>query len=284
MSANNRFNLLGVEFDNISLADAEQRLADFVESDRKSILTTPNTEFVIRAQSDGEFRDILNKKSKLNLPDSYGILWAAWFLNKKTPKKFYLKFITVPILWLFSLILLPTLTRFYRTPLQEKISGSDFIWSIAHVAAKNKYRLFLFGGAATVAERAALKLQTDVYDLRIAGVNEGDLKKPATEILEAINRSRADILLVCLGSPVQERWLVENLPKTCCRVGIGLGGTFDFVAKIIPRAPRWMQKNGLEWLYRLFIEPRRLRRQLALPKLAWLVLKEKLSSKLQIDP
>ncbi len=269
-------NVLGVKIDNISFADAEERLISLVESKQHSIISTPNTEFIIRAQTDKEFLEILNTESQLNLPDSYGVLWAARFLTLPAPKNTYLKYIIVPIYWLLSLMFLPAFSRFYHQPLQEKISGSDFIWSVAKVAAENKYRIFLFGGAATVAERAALKLQTDVYDLRIAGVDEGDLSKPISEIIEAINHSRADILLVCLGSPVQERWLVENLHKTCCKVGIGLGGTFDFVAKIVPRAPRWMQKSGLEWLYRLFVEPKRLRRQLALPKLAWLTLKEKL--------
>ncbi len=271
--------VLNVKFDNVSFTEAEERLAAFVESGQHSIITTPNTEFIIRAQTDEEFRDILNKKSKLNLPDSYGVLWAAHFLAIPVPENKYLKPIYTFVIWLLSLVFLPVFSKRYHKPLQEKISGSDFIWSVAKVAAKNKYKVFLYGGAATVAERTALKLQTDVFDLRIAGVYPGDLTKHREEIIEAINHSRADIILVCLGSPVQERWLVENLAKTCCKVGIGLGGTFDFIAKIVPRAPLWMRRSGLEWLYRLFVEPRRLRRQLALPKLAWLVLKEKLISK-----
>ena len=272
------FDLLGVKLDNISLIEAEEKLVSLVESGQKSIITTPNTEFIIRAQVDEEFRNILNKQSRLNLPDSYGVLWAARFLTLPVPKNKYLKIINIPIVWFLSLIFLPIIPKIYHNPLQEKISGSDFIWSIAKVAAKNKYRIFLFGGAVTVAERAALKLQTDVHDLRIAGVYHGDLTTPTDEIIEAINHSRADIILVCLGSPLQERWLAENLAKTCCNVGVGLGGTFDFIAKIVPRTPLWMRRSGLEWLYRLFIEPRRLRRQLALPKLAWLVLKNKLLS------
>ncbi|PIS07609.1 hypothetical protein COT78_02835 [Candidatus Berkelbacteria bacterium CG10_big_fil_rev_8_21_14_0_10_43_13] len=272
----NIINVLGVTFDNLSFAEAEQKIVDFVESSQKSIITTPNTEFVIRAQTDEEFKDILNKKSKLNLPDSYGILWAAHFLDFKAPKNKYLRAITITIYWFLSLLFLPLATRRYHTPLQEKISGSDFIWSIAKVAAQNKYRLFLFGGTATVAERVALKLQTDVPGLRVAGVFDGKIGAKGSEIIEVINHSKADILLACLGAPKQERWLVENLAKTCCKVGVGLGGTFDFIAKITPRAPHWMQKSGLEWLYRLIHEPNRAKRQLALPKLAWLVLREKM--------
>lgn len=273
-----RVNVLGVKFDSLSFVEAEEKLVDFVESTHKSIITTPNTEFVIRAKEDDDFREILNKKSKLNLPDSYGILWAAWFLSVSVTQNKFLRPVVIPVTWLLSLLFLPVATRLYHFPLKEKISGSDYIWSIARVAAEKKYKVFLFGGAATVAERTALKLQTDVHNLRVAGVFSGDLTRPTGEIVEAINRSRADILLVCIGSPAQERWLVENLSKTCCKVGIGLGGTFDFVAKIVPRAPRWMQRSGLEWLYRLIHEPKRAKRQLALPKLALLALKEKLSS------
>jgi len=269
--------ILGVKFDNLTFAEAEQRFSDLVASGQKSIVTTPNTEFVIRAQTDEEFREILNKKAKLNLPDSYGILWAAHFLDYKSPQNKYLRMLTVPLYWFFSLVFLPIATKLYHRPLKDKISGSDFIWSITKVAAENKYRIFLFGGGATVAERAALKLQTDIPDLRVAGVFDGYIDAPATEIIEAINRSKADILLICLGAPKQERWLVENLSKTCCKVGVGLGGTFDFIAKITPRAPRWMQKSGLEWLYRLIHEPTRAKRQLALPKMAWLALKEKMA-------
>lgn len=270
------FDILGVKVDNILSSEAEEKIVSFVESGHKAIITTPNTEFVIRAQNDEEFRQILNENSKLNLPDSFGMLWAARFLSLPAPKNLALRVVTLPIIWLLSLIILPLYPKFYNFPLREKISGSDFIWTVSKVAAKKKYRLFLFGGVATVAERAALKLQTDIVDLRIAGVYPGDLTKPTEEIIGAINRSKADIIFVCLGAPLQERWLAENLKKTCCSVGIGLGGTFDFVAKIVPRAPRWMRQSGLEWLYRLFVEPSRAKRQLALPKLAWLVLKAKM--------
>lgn len=270
------FQILGIKVDQISLADAEDKIVKLVQSNQKSIAATVNTEFVIRAQTDYQFKNILNNKSQLNLPDSFGILWAGYFLSLKSPKKPYLKFIYLFLIWLLSIIFMPIFPRVFKTPFKEKISGSDFIWSIARIAAENKYKLFLFGGAPTIAERAALKLQTDIYDLRVAGVYPGDMTKPASEIIEAINRSRADILLVCLGAPLQEKWLAENLAKTGCKLGVGLGGAFDFTAGIIPRAPLWMRKSGFEWLFRLITNPKRFKRQLALPKLILRVLMSKL--------
>lgn len=274
----NTFKILDIKVDSLDVAEAELRLAEMMEMEKPSIICTPNTEFVIKAQHDEEFKKILNTKSKLNLPDSYGLLWAARFLTLRVPKTPILREITIVLEWIFSLILLPILSKKYHYPLKEKISGSDFIWDIAKFAAKNKYRVFLFGGAPVVAEQTALKLQTEVFDLRIAGIFHGDLSRE-DEAIEAMKKSRADILLVCLGAPLQEKWLDTNLAKTGCKIGVGLGGTFDFIAKIVPRAPRFMQKSGLEWLYRLAVEPKRFKRQFALPQMAFLVLRDKLISK-----
>lgn len=269
--------ILDVKFDAITLSQAEERVLEFLHSSQKSIITTPNTEFVMRAQTDADFREVLNSKSRLNLPDSYGILWAAKFLSINFPKNQYLRVILVPLVWFFSLLFLPILSPFYKKPIPERISGADFIWTISKIAAKNNSKIFLLGGSPTVAERAALKLQTDIFDLRVAGVYSGD-KSNVHEAIEAINRSRADILLVCFGAPYQENWLAENLRKTDCKIGIGLGGTFDFVANNVPRAPLWMRRIGLEWLFRLIAEPKRIKRQFVLPQFAWLILKKKINS------
>ena len=230
---------------------------------------------VIRAQSDPELKDILNKKSKLNLADSVGLLWAAKFDSLPLPKDLILKKITIVLQWIITLIMLPILPRWFKKPIVDRISGSDFVWPLAKLAAKEKYRIFLLGGAATVAERAALKLQTDIYDLRIAGVSSGS-PDDTNEIVEVINKSRADILLVAFGSPKQEIWLNRNLARTCCKIGMGIGGTFDFIAGEKKRAPLWMRKTGLEWFFRLVHEPSRFKRQLSIPKFMWIVLANRL--------
>jgi len=267
--------ILGVKVDSVTIPEALEQIGEFLSKTSPSIICTPNTEMMIKAQKDENFKEIINEKSKLNLPDSYGLLWAARFQTLWSPNIPVLREIIIFIEWLFSIILLPLFSRSYHYPLKSKISGSDFIWDIAKFSAEKHHRIFLFGGGPTVAEQAALRLQTDVYGLRVGGMMSGDLTK-SEEVIEAVKKSRSDILLICLGAPLQEQWLVKYLSRTGAKVGIGLGGTFDFVSKVIPRAPIWMQHAGLEWLFRLSIEPKRIARQMALPKFMFLMLVDRL--------
>jgi N-acetylglucosaminyldiphosphoundecaprenol N-acetyl-beta-D-mannosaminyltransferase len=268
------FSVLGIKIDDITTKEAKERLAILSEKKGQSIIATPNAEFIVTAQKDEIFKRILSEESSLNLPDGAGVLWAAKFLSLKLPKERWLKAPLAFIYWFFTLLFLPLFVRIKKDPFPEKISGADFIWDIAHFAAEHNQKLFLVGGAPTVAERTALKLQTDIYNLRIGGVHSG-LAEEFDEIEEAINKSRADILLVAFGAPKQEKWLSQHLKKTCCKIGIGLGGSFDFVAGTQQRAPKWIQNIGFEWLFRLIKEPWRIKRQMAIPKLIWLILKEK---------
>jgi N-acetylglucosaminyldiphosphoundecaprenol N-acetyl-beta-D-mannosaminyltransferase len=271
----NTFEILGVKVDSLTKTEAMARIDYFLSKKQPSIAATPNTEFIIKAQKDDDFRNILNKKSLLNLPDSFGLLWAGRFLTFKEISIPVLRELIIILEWIISLLFIPILPKFYHYPLKEKLSGSDFIWDLSRHAQEKNIRIFLFGGAPTIAEQAALQLQTEIYGLRIAGIFPGDMTKQQ-QAIEAIKKSKSDILIVCLGAPLQEKWLSENLGKTGCKVGIGLGGTFDFVSGLIPRAPVWMQKSGLEWLYRILIDPKRFMRQLALPKMAFMVLGSKL--------
>ncbi|HOX41426.1 MAG TPA: WecB/TagA/CpsF family glycosyltransferase [bacterium] len=270
--------ILGIKISTLTLAKTEQAFFDFMKEGGKSLLATPNVEFIMKAQKDKGFKKILNEKSRLNLPDGFGMLWAARFLSLSAPGSAGIKQIIILLQWLGSIILIPFAPGFFKKPIPEKISGADFVWNIAKIAAKNKYRIFLLGGAPTVAERAALKLQTDIIDLRIAGVHSGTPEQ-SREIVEAVNRSKADILLVAFGAPKQEKWLAQYLDRTCAKVGIGVGGTFNFIAGTKQRAPKWMRESGLEWFHRLIIEPSRIRRQLAIPKFMWLVLLDKVRRK-----
>lgn len=273
-----RINLLGVNFDNVTREEALSALEIFLDSSEPNLICTPNTEAVVLAQKDARFRKILNNDSKLNLVDGIGIQWAAKFLALDAPQTVWLRQPIIFLQWLSTIAMMPFFPRYFSLPITERLPGADFIWQIARLAAKRKNRIFLLGGAPTVAERCALRLQTDVYDLRIVGVHSGTPDETG-EILAAINHSRADILLVAFGMPKQEKWLAENLAKTKCRIGIGLGGTFDFIAGTQRRAPQTVRNAGLEWFYRLVQEPGRIKRQLALPKFIWLVLIEKIKER-----
>ncbi|MEI6499126.1 MAG: WecB/TagA/CpsF family glycosyltransferase [bacterium] len=271
----NNLRILDVSIDAIRTDDALVKIGQLMNKRSASIITTTNTEFIMQAQNSPEFKSILNKESSLNLPDGIGILWAARFDKVKIPSNPTLAYPFLVLTWLFFIFLIPFGRNFFKNPIPEKISGSDFIWPLARFAAEKKYRLFLLGGAPTIAERAALKLQTDIYGLNISGVYSGKADE-IDAIVNAVNKSKAEILLVAFGSPKQEIWLKNNLKKTCCKLGIGLGGTFDFIAGAQNRAPIWMQRGGLEWLYRLIMQPTRLKRQINIPIFMWRVLMHKL--------
>ncbi|MFA4996276.1 MAG: WecB/TagA/CpsF family glycosyltransferase [Patescibacteria group bacterium] len=266
-----KIKILDIKIDNFKSDQVTEKLDTFILQKKPVLICTPNTEFIVSAQEDGYFKEILNDTSSLNLPDGFGLLWAARFNTLPTPEISFIREATIIIEWILSILLIPLLPSFFKNPLEERVTGADFTRKIAKFAANNKLRMFLLGGAPTVAERTALQLQTEIPGLKISGVYSGKAEE-TNQMLEAINKSRTDILLVAFGAPKQEKWLAENLNKTKCKIGIGVGGSFDFIAGVKKRAPKWMQKSGLEWLYRLIKEPIRIKRQMALPKFLWLIL------------
>src|SRR5690606_38026899 len=154
------------------------------------------------------------------------------------------------------------------------VPGSELVYCLAEAAAQAGWRLFLLGAAPGVAEEAAAVLQARYPGLIIAGTYSGS-PDPAENaaIVQRINDSRADILYVAYGAPRQDKWIARNREtlKTV-RLAMGVGGALDFITGRAVRAPEWMQKLGLEWLHRLYREPWRWRRMLALPRFAWRVL------------
>jgi len=140
----------------------------------------------------------------------------------------------------------------------DNLNGTDFIPTYLK-KTRHRYRIFLLGSRPGVAERAAARLSEIAPQHVMAGCHHGYFDAAMTdEILERIRGSRSDILLVAMGNPQQELWLTENIAKTGCKLGIGVGALFDFLAGEVPRAPEWMRKARLEWAYRMFQEPGRL--------------------------
>lgn len=266
-----------LKFDAIRKQDALTKLDAFFVKSSPSLITTTNVELLMLSRLDDDFKSIINK-SNLNLVDGTGIIWGYGVFKSWRPNIVAIKQIYVFLHWFLSLLFLPFFLIYYKKYIPEKISGSDFIWDIAKYAAKNNKSIFLFGYKLgldpNVVEKTSLKLQTAIYNLKITGTHSGSESiAEEKEICALIKKSEADILMLGLGSPRQEKWLHRNLKKTGCSVGIGLGGTFDFIAGSQKRAPKFMQKTGFEWLWRLFQNPRRLKRLLStLPKYAFLVL------------
>lgn len=266
-----------VKFDTFSKTNALTKLDDFFSKSKPSLIITTNVELLMFSQLDEEFKLILNK-SALNLVDGSGIIWGYGVTKSWKPIVIIIKQLYVFFYWFFSLLFLPLFLLFFKKYIPEKISGSDFVWDVAKYAAKNNKSIFLLGYKLgldpNVVEKTSLQMQTAIHDLKIAGVHTGtESIAEEKEICAQIKESEADILMLGLGSPRQEKWLSRNLKKTGCKIGVGLGGTFDFIAGSQKRAPKFIQKIGFEWLWRLFQNPHRLRRQLStLPKFAFLVL------------
>ena len=146
--------------------------------------------------------------------------------------------------------------------LPERVAGSDLIYRLCERAAHCGHRVFLLGGAPGVAEQAAENLQRRYAGLSIAGIEAPELGRLSPEeekrLIARIRQSRADLLLVALGQPKGELWLAEHCEQLGVPVGVQLGASLDFVAGRVRRAPRWMQRTGLEWCYRIWREPRRM--------------------------
>lgn len=165
----------------------------------------------------------------------------------------------MPIVWI---------SKMMDSPIKERVAGSDMVPRIAEEAAKSGNSIFLFGGEPGLAEKASEILKSTYPGLRIAGTyspvvsTEGeamlDSAEEDKEIVDKINKSGADILFIGLGNPKQEIWFERNKSALNVPVSLGIGGSFSFITGDIARAPEWMQKNGLEWLYRIFQDPGRL--------------------------
>jgi N-acetylglucosaminyldiphosphoundecaprenol N-acetyl-beta-D-mannosaminyltransferase len=249
---NNRIHILGLPVDGVTYAEWLDLIDEWVNTPRHDAnaegtgvkvhhVCTINPEFMMIAQRDINFYNILNR-ADLCVPDGVGLLWAAKRRN---------------------------------TPLPQRVTGSDGVPIIAERAAQKGWHLFFLGAAPGIAEQAANILRAKNPRLQIVGTYSGS---PAPDeedaLVQMVNNSNADILFVAYGAPEQDKWIARNLPRLQVKMAMGVGGSFDFIAGTVPRAPLWMQKMGLEWLFRLYLQPWRIWRMLRLPRFVLAVLLE----------
>jgi N-acetylglucosaminyldiphosphoundecaprenol N-acetyl-beta-D-mannosaminyltransferase len=223
----------------VTLDEAVTQLEWMSQNSGPHLVVTLNTEMVMLAQRNHEFRDIINHAS-LTLPDAMGIVWAS---------------------------------RILGNPLPERTAGVDTVERFARIASTRGIRFFFLGAAPGVAEQAAAKLQERYPGLTVVGTYAGS-PHPDEEpdICTRITRVSPHVLLVAYRVPEQEFWIARNLYRLHVPVVVNVGGTFDFLAGVTRRAPSWMRERGFEWLYRLIRQPHRWRRMLALPRFAAMVL------------
>jgi N-acetylglucosaminyldiphosphoundecaprenol N-acetyl-beta-D-mannosaminyltransferase len=237
--------ILGVRIDDATYSDLMDKVDAFVRSGKPHHVITVNVEMLIAAYDDPAFATVL-ENGDLNVADSVGLMLAARLLGR---------------------------------PLKERVTGSDGIFRLAAHCALRGYRLYLLGAAPGVAELVAKTLRADNPGLNVAGAYAGS---PHTseedDIIHRVRAANPDLLLVAYGVPAEEKWIARNRLRLGVPVMMGVGGAFDFAADVAKRAPGWVRRLGMEWLYRLVREPWRWRRQLALPRFAILVMRQKLAA------
>jgi len=238
-----RVDILNIKIDNFTGREVTEKIEEFLNSSASHYVITANPEMVVAAEKDNEFRKIINN-ADLVIPDGFGLILASRFLAG--PEK-----------------------------LSERITGVDLVYKIAKILAENsiKRKVFFLGAKEGVAKAAAEKLKKVFPGLEICGTFSGDAGEKGSPrfdnqveagdriAVSIVNQAKPDVLFIAYGAPKQEKWIARNLKKMpSVNLAIGVGGAFDIISGRIKRAPSWMRNAGLEWLWRLIQEPRRIGR------------------------
>lgn len=231
--------VLSVPVDCITMTDAIARIEQLWQTPGLHLVATANAEMVMLARSNKVLHKILNEASMV-LPDGAGVLWAAEQQGKHLP---------------------------------ERVTGVDITKHLFKLAAEKQVPIYCLGAAPGVAQQAVDNMEKEVGPLRIVGIHDGFFsEEEEQQIIKHIEEGGAKLVFVALGVPKQEEWISTRLCHLNGVVAIGIGGSFDVLAGHIRRAPQWMQKNRLEWLYRLYLQPKRIGRMMAIPKFMWTVM------------
>jgi N-acetylglucosaminyldiphosphoundecaprenol N-acetyl-beta-D-mannosaminyltransferase len=246
-------NILGVKISGLDKKGVTEALRSYLESNRQHYVVTPNPEFVVAAQKQEDFLAIINE-ADLAICDGVGLQYAARFLGQEAP---------------------------------PRITGNDLMQILAGLCAESGQSMFLLGGEDEDSGKKAAAILKDKFPTLKVQANPGGpiffkdgqwSMNPA--VLRDIVNSEPAVLLVALGHGKQERWIIsflQHLPSV--RVAAGIGGAFDYLSGSVPRAPRWMRRLGLEWLYRLIKQPTRIKRiWTAVMVFPYLVIKSKIRS------
>lgn len=237
-----RIDILGVSFDNVTMEEAVEQAMKLISAHENRYVVTPNPEIVMSARENPELACAL-RQAALVLPDGIGVIYGA---------------------------------RILGTPLKARTPGIDFASRVMEQLAVKGGSVFLFGAKPGVAEQAGERLSEMFPGILIAGTNDGYFTDDS-EIIEKINAANPDLLLVCLGVPKQELWMQAHAGELNAGLMAGLGGSLDVFAGVVERAPERWQKLGLEWLYRLLKDPKRIGRMMKLPKFVLCAVKKKVT-------
>jgi N-acetylglucosaminyldiphosphoundecaprenol N-acetyl-beta-D-mannosaminyltransferase len=242
----NTVDIVGIKVDKVNFIEAQDRVKEFLESNSLNMIFTPNSEILLDAVKDIELGNILND-AQLVIPDGIGVVIAS---------------------------------KFYGTPLTERVTGVDLIDKILEQGAEKGSKVFLLGANQESVELAAEKVKEKYKGINVVGIRNGYFSEDEEEqIVEQISNSQADIVLVGLGAPKQEKFIYKYKDKLNIKIAIGCGGGIDILSGTVKRAPEFYQKAGLEWFYRLMKQPSRFMRMTKLPKFILLALYDAVSSR-----
>jgi len=258
----NQIKILDIPFKTATKKEVIEQIDQWLTSSRQHQIATPNPEILLKTITNQSYKQLL-QATDLNTADGIGILWAATYLSKITNKT------TKPKKWIKAISLLITTViypKYCQKILPERVTGSDLIKDIFIKYSQNpkakKAKIFLLGAAPNIAEKVKSIYTLKHKDINIVGTHSGSPNpNEEEEIISLINSKDPNILFVAFGAPKQEQWIKRNLYKMpSVKIAIGVGGAFDFLAGKYKRAPLWMRKIGLEWLFRLIQQPSRIKR------------------------
>lgn len=237
-----KVNVLGVLIDSVTMDEAVAQITTFVEEKGPHLVVTANPEMVMGARSDQLLEEIL-QRAQLVVADGVGVVWASRMLGKGVP---------------------------------QRVPGIELMESVLAQAAELGWRVFLLGGEEGVADKASDAMREAFPGLNIVGTHHGFFGPGDEEetLLQTIKDSNPHVLLIALGVPRQEKWAAAHLAELKIPVAMGVGGSFNVWAGVDKRAPLWVRKIHLEWLYRLIRQPWRIGRVMVLPKFVVLVFVE----------
>lgn len=224
-----RIKFMNTEIDNLTMSEAMDAIDKLIQENNSSYVVTPNVDHIVQLELGGELREAY-KNADLILTDGKPLIWIS---------------------------------KWYKTPIKEKISGSDLFPQLCKLAAKKGYTMFFLGAAEGVAAKAAENLMRRFPGLNVVGTYSPPFgfEKDTVEMSKietVIKDAQPHILVVGLGCPKQELFMLHNKEKLGVPLSLGLGASLDFEAGNIKRAPKWMADHGLEWLYRITQDPKRM--------------------------
>ncbi|MBB5149827.1 WecB/TagA/CpsF family glycosyltransferase [Ureibacillus thermosphaericus] len=223
--------VLGIQVNTENYDELIEQIFQRIERKEKSLIVAINPEKIMKAKEDPALKKLLNE-AEFQIPDGIGVILAS---------------------------------KIQKGQISERVTGVDLMMRLCEEAATKQKSIFLYGGKPGVAASAAEKLKELYPGIQIAGIQHG-YETDNEKVISKINEAKPDILFVAMGSPKQENWINANRDQLYPTIYQGVGGSFDVLAGNVKRAPKAFQKVGLEWFYRLMMEPKRIKRQMALPK------------------